>query len=78
MLENKPSFRKEVIRRQNLTSSLTWDLEATIKICLEVNQFFISKNQNPAPKFREKIAEGDDKYIKNWVLGCRFEWLNPR
>lgn len=29
-------------------------------------------------KLRQHIEQGDEQYIRQWVLGCHFCWINPR
>jgi hypothetical protein len=55
-----------------------WKLEQTTEICIKVNNDFETKDCNPAQKFREAIKLNDRSYVKTWVQGCHFPWLNPR
>jgi len=29
-------------------------------------------------KLRQHIEQGDEEYIRLWILGCHFCWINPR
>ncbi len=72
------SFRGSVIRRWEKKGRPEWDYEATRKACLRINRWMADRGLNPAPKFRKNIDRGDDRYIRTWIVGCHFEWLNPR
>ena len=74
----KYNFHGEVVERWKKVGCPKWDYEATKKICLEVNHYFAEMRQNPTPRFREEVKKKNEKYIKQWVLGCHFDWLNPR
>ncbi|MBN1515276.1 hypothetical protein JXA32_01780 [Candidatus Sumerlaeota bacterium] len=74
----KRRVRTEVYGKWEDAGQPNWDIESTIRICIEVNSSLKKDGQNPAPKFRKAIEADDGVYIKQWVLGCSFEWINPR
>ncbi len=55
-----------------------WDYTKTLDACLEANNYFSNIHQNPAKRFREEVEKNNQKYIRQWVMGCHFDWLNPR
>ncbi len=74
----KDSLRGRVVIKRDFMGKPEWDLERTLKICIKVNHEFEKRGINPAPKFREAIKSNNQAYLKNWVQGCHFSWLNPR
>ena len=72
------SFFDEVNKWWDLTGQHKWDFETTKNVCLVVNDYFERLGQNPAPRFREEINKNNQAYIRQWVMGCHFDWLNPR
>ena len=71
-------FRGEVIARWVGAGHPRWDYDATERACLEVDRYLSELGENPAPCFHGAIARGDKVYIRRWVMGCHFDWLNPR
>jgi len=55
-----------------------WDLNRTIEACESADANLDRQGLNSAPKFREARLRRDTRYIRTWVLGCHFSWLNPR
>jgi len=55
-----------------------WDFAETKNACLKANDQLKARGLNPAKRFREQVEKDDETYIEQWVLGCHFEWLNPR
>jgi hypothetical protein len=57
----------------------SWDTERTIKeaiyadVCLERDQ-----EENPAAVFRQNRINNNQRYLRTWVLGCKFNWLRKR
>lgn len=74
----KYTVRGMVREHWNKKECPEWDDEDTIKECLKANRDIAKRKQNPAPRFREEIGNNNKKYIRQWVLGCHFKWLNPR
>ena len=74
----KNSLRGRVILRWEDEGKQKWDLEKTIKICIEEDDKLGKEKLNPASQFRKAIKADDRPYIQRWVLGCHFPWLNPR
>jgi len=71
-------LRDEVIKWWKLTGRQSWDYKITKNVCLEVNSYLAKLGQNPTPRFREEIEKRNNSYIRQWVMGCHFDWLNPR
>ena len=74
----KNSLRRSVILRCGRVGKPNWSLKKTINVCIEESNKFEIKDRNPAPKFHKAIMSNDVSYIRRWVLGCHFFWLNPR
>jgi hypothetical protein len=69
-----------VVKRWEKEGRPPWTLEETIEIIEEVDaqldQDGLGKSRNR--KLHQHIEDGDKVYIKKWVLGCHFCWINPR
>jgi len=74
----KYKLRGEVRKRWKEKGCPKWNYEQTESVCLDVNHYLEKKGQNPTPRFHEEIGNKNKKYIRQWVFGCHFEWLNPR
>jgi len=74
----KNSLRGRVIAEWEDTGKPNWGIRETIGICLLVNAELKAERLNPAQEFRKVIESNNLKYIRTWVLGCHFSWLNPR
>ena len=74
----KTSFRGEMRKRWADAGRPCWNYEATERECLAVNSSLQQIKYNPAPRFREAVIAGNSSYIKRWIFGCHFDWLNPR
>ncbi len=72
------SLRGKVILRWERACKPDWSLEKTIDICIEVEGELKKAGINRTPQFSCRIRENDKRYIRNWVQGCHFEWINPR
>ena len=55
-----------------------WHYEQTLTECLKADQELRCSKENPARRFREEIENQNRAYLRQWVMGCHFEWLNPR
>ncbi|MBL7106752.1 MAG: hypothetical protein ISS77_03995 [Phycisphaerae bacterium] len=55
-----------------------WGKKETIGMCLFVDAELKAEKLVPSPKFCKAIESNNLKYVKTWVLGCHFSWLNPR
>ncbi len=71
-------LRGEVRERRKTAGYPKWSYETTRNVCLEVNRYFAKLGENPTPRFREEIKKRNNSYIRQWVMGCHFDWLNPR
>ena len=73
------NFKGRVIELWEEAGKPNWDYIQALNVCVDVNTDFITKSQNhPTKKFRDAIDRNDETYIKTWVMGCHFQWLNPR
>jgi hypothetical protein len=52
--------------------------QLTVTACIEADVKLEAEGLNPAPQFRQGRKTNDCQYIRAWVLGCHFRWLNPR
>ena len=55
-----------------------WDKERTVRAAEDADDAYSSQRMNPTPAFRTYRQSGDRANVNRWVLGCHFEWLNPR
>ena len=55
-----------------------WNYEQTLIACLEADERLRRNKENPAKRFREEAGNKNNPYLRQWVMGCHFEWLNPR
>ena len=72
------SLRGRVILRWKEAGKKDWGHQKTIDVCIEVEGELTEAGLNRTPKFSRKIRENDLGYIRNWVQGCHFDWINPR
>ncbi|MBW8038707.1 MAG: hypothetical protein FVQ85_01765 [Planctomycetes bacterium] len=72
------SLRGRVILRWEKAGKPDWSLEKTISICIEVERELKKVGLHRTPQFSRNIMENNKRYIRNWVQGCHFEWINPR
>lgn len=72
------NFKAKVIELWEKDGSPEWGYEETLSACVNANTFFRKRGENPAKKFRKNLVIGDDQYVRNWIMGCHFSWLNPR
>ena len=72
------TLRGRVVSRWRSGGSGNWDYERTRLECLKADACLRSRGENPAPRFREEIERHNEPYIRQWIMGCHFEWLNPR
>ena len=78
MTRRAASLRGRVIDEWKKSGQPTWDIEETIRVCKRIDEQFLREEVNPAPKFREARLKENRVYMRIWVSGCRFPWLNPR
>jgi hypothetical protein len=72
------SLRGAVAHRWEEEGRPNWDIDGTIRVCEEEDEVFRQAGENPAPRFREARNREDITYVRTWVYGCHFPWLNPR
>jgi len=72
------SLRGIVILRWEKAGKPNWSLKKTIDTCIEIEGELKRTGLNRTPQFSCKIRENNKKYIRNWVQGCHFNWMNPR
>ena len=74
----KNSLRGSVVLKWESSGKPVWDVKKTLAACIHVDNKLEDKGLEPAPQFRKKTRLDDQKYMRTWVLGCHFPWLNPR
>ena len=72
------NFKSKVIELWQKAGTPSWNYEETLKACMTTNEFFKTIHKNPAQRLSEEIDNNNEAYIKTWIMGCHFEWLNPR
>ncbi len=55
-----------------------WDTRETMMACIDADGELEAAGLEPAPKFRQALKMNHQRYVRAWVLGCHFDWLNPR
>ena len=78
MGERTSSVRGRVISAWKHEGGPNWSIEQTRKVCVKVDGEFEEAGLQPAPRFREEVESNNLPYLRNWVQGCHFPWLNPR
>ena len=71
-------LRGRVIAEWETAEKPNWGKKETIGMCLLVDAELKADKLNPSPKFRKAVELNNLKYVRTWVLGCHFSWLNPR
>lgn len=77
-METDKKLRGRVIAEWDAAGKPNWNKRETTGICLFIDAELKAEKLNPSPKFRKAIESNDLEYIKTWVMGCHFSWLNPR
>jgi len=72
------NFKQQVKELWQESDSPNWNYDKTLTACVDANDSFVKLHRNPAPKFRDALEDNDETYIKLWIMGCHFNWLNPR
>jgi hypothetical protein len=72
------SVRGHVRSMQAKSSEPDWGFGRTRAVCIRVDEELEAAGHEPAPKFRKAGKMNDEGYMHAWVLGCHFDWLNPR
>ena len=54
------------------------DVDRTIEGAIQEDERLLREGRNPVKRFREERERNNRKYMRNWILGCHFDWLNPR
>lgn len=58
------------------TGKPPWDIDRTLRVAIAADSKLEGEGQmNPAPKFRASRRTRDLGYLRQWVMGCKFEWL---
>jgi hypothetical protein len=82
MGERRDSIRERVILAWKSADKPGWSIQKTQEVCIHIDREFEDAGLCPAPKFHEAVKSNRDierdRYIRTWVLGCHFPWLNPR
>jgi hypothetical protein len=69
------SLKSEIIKQWKNSNCPQWTVTQTVKVAIECDKKI---NPPPAPRFREALQKNDEKYLKQWVQGCRFPWLKEK
>jgi hypothetical protein len=72
------SVRGRVVTKWQKSGKPNWNTQKTLAICIDIDSELETAGYAPAPRFREAIKGNNEKYLRNWVQGCHFPWLNPR
>ncbi len=78
MGRRQDSARGRVRSMQAKSSKADWGFVGTRAACIRVDEELEAAGHKPAPKFRKAVKMNDEGYVRAWVLGCHFRWLNPR
>lgn len=78
MGKRKDSIRGRVISAWESADKPDWSIQKTKEECIIANNKSEEAGLCPAPQFRKAIKSQDNQYIRNWVGGCHFPWINPR
>ena len=70
------SLRGEVMSRWKDAGQPRWSVARTLAVAEQVDDALERRELNPAPRFREARSAGDKFYLKTWIGGCRFVWLD--
>jgi hypothetical protein len=72
---NRRTIRGEVINRWLASGNPRWDYENTRRVCLEVELNFRLQGLIPAVRLSEEIQNRNNSYVRQWIGGCKFPWL---
>jgi len=78
MGERKDSIRGRVISTWKSAGKPDWSMQKTQSVCIKIDGEFEDARFCPAPRFRDAIKSNKGPYLRNWVGGCHFPWINPR
>ena len=76
--DKRKKLRGRVIAEWENAGRPNWGIRETTGICLLVDAELKAEGLNPTSKFRKAIKSNDLRYVRSWVMGCHFSWLNPR
>lgn len=77
--QRKVSLRGRVVEAWREAGSPRWDLSMTLKVAIDEDEKLERRSIEPsAQMFRIKRLRKDQKYMQNWVRGCKFQWLVRR
>jgi hypothetical protein len=54
----------------------SWDIDHTLKVAIEADTCLERDGLgNPAVEFRISRKENQPAYMRQWIRGCKFDWL---
>ena len=57
----------------------SWDVERTVRVAIDADtQVEQESNKIPAPRFRVNRQQNNFQYLRQWVRGCKFDWLRGK
>jgi hypothetical protein len=72
------SLAGRVIRLHEREPFRQGDVDRTIEGAIQEDERLLREGRNPAKRFREERERNNREYMRRWILGCHFDWLNPR
>ena len=78
MAARKNTIKGEVTLEWVNKGKPAWSVKETRRMCILMDNKLARRNKFPAIKFHEAVQAQDKIYIRTWVMGCHFQWLNPR
>lgn len=68
-------LKNRVIQTWKKASKPVWDFNATLSVAMEEDKKLERENLTPALQFRSNRTKNNRRYLRQWIAGCRFEWL---
>jgi len=78
MMQRRKSIRGQVILAWKNLRKPNWGIQKTQEVCINIDREFEKAGHCPAPQFRKAVKSKRDRYVRTWVLGCHYPWINPR
>jgi hypothetical protein len=78
MAHRSESLRGLVISNWEKSGQPLWDVTQTVEMTEDADAVLEEHGLRPAPRFRVERQLENPVYVKQWVMGCHFPWLNPR
>src|SRR5262249_25054346 len=76
----KEEKRRGLIQRAWINAGKpSWDVERTVREAIHVDtRLEQESNNNPAPEFRANRQRKNGQYLRQWIRGCKFDWLRGK